>query len=205
MFTFLEEIFCHLDDFCKLFEEQGQGFLLSSGTRQRKRRCQMSLSEVMAIMVYFHMSNYRNFKHFYLACVLSGSLKAYFPKAVSYSIFVQLMLHVLFPLVVFMNALGRRQTQTGLYYVDSTVLPVCHIRREKRHKVFAGLAKKGKSSMGWFFGLKLHLVINNLGEIMAATITPGNTNDRTPVPALVSKLQGWLFGDKGYLGQSMPF
>jgi len=55
--------------------------------------------------------------------------------------------------------------QTGIYFIDSMIVKVCPIKREKQHKVFRGLAQKGKSSMGWFFGFKLHLVINDHGEL----------------------------------------
>lgn len=103
------------------------------------------------------------------------------------------------PLTIFLSGCSGRET--GLYYVDSTTLSVCHIKREKSHKVFKGLASKGKNSMGWFFGFKLHVVINNVGEIMACSLTKGNVDDRKPVPDLIKTLSGWLFGDKGYLGQ----
>jgi hypothetical protein len=200
MIAFLTDIFCHIDDFCNNFYNRPHFFLASNGNKKRKKPCSISISEIMTIVILFHMSGYRNFKDFYLLCVLKD-LKAYFPKAVSYSRFVQLMEHALMPLSVFFA--GLKGKETGIYYVDSTTIEVCHIRREKRHKVFKGLATKAKSSMGWFFGFKLHLVINNLGEIMAAKLTPGNIDDRKPVPDLVSKLSGWLFGDKGYLSKEL--
>jgi len=103
------------------------------------------------------------------------------------------------PLTVFLS--GIKGKETGVYYVDSTSIEVCNIKREKRHKVFKGIATKGKNSMGWFFGFKLHLVINNVGEVIACSLTPANTDDRKPVPQLVKNLNGWLFADKGYLGQ----
>lgn len=200
MIAFLTDIFCHIDDFCNNFYNKPHYFLASNSNAKRKKPCSISVSEIMTIVILFHMSGYRNFKDFYLLCVLKD-LKPYFPKAVSYSRFVQLMEHTLMPLSVFFSGLKGRET--GIYYVDSTTIEVCHIKREKRHKVFKGLAAKAKSSMGWFFGFKLHLVINNLGEIMAAKLTPGNTDDRKPVPDLVDKLSGWLFGDKGYLSKEL--
>jgi hypothetical protein len=199
MFASLTEIFYQIDNFCKYFERGGKNYFLANPTKKRKKACAMSLSEIMTIMVLFHMSDYRTLKHFYLECVLK-ELKPCFPRSVSYQRFVQLQQYALLPLAIFFN--GLKGQQTGIYYVDSTLLEVCHIKREKRHKVFAGLAAKGKSSMGWFFGFKLHLVINNLGEILACTLTKGNVDDRKPVASLVSQLKGWLFGDKGYIGQA---
>jgi hypothetical protein len=198
MFTFLTEIFCYIDDFCNSFEEKNKTFVLPNPNKQRQRRCRLSLSEIMAILILFHMSHYRTFKYFYLNCVLKD-LHGYFPEAVSYERFVQLEEYALMPLTVFLS--GLRGRETGLYYVDSTSIDVCNIKRAKRHKVFKGIASKGKNSMGWFFGLKLHLIINNHGEIMACNLTKANVDDRKPVSSLVSGLSGWLFGDKGYLGQ----
>lgn len=198
MFEFLTEIFCYIDDFCKQFEERGEKFFLDNPDKKRKRACNMSLSEIMCILVLFHMSDYRTLKHFYIQCILK-ELRSYFPRALSYERFVQLEQYALLPLTVFLN--GLKGKETGIYYVDSTSIEVCHIKREKRHKVFAGMANKGKNSMGWFFGFKLHLVINNLGEILAVNLTPANVDDRKPVVKMVDALKGWLFADKGYLGQ----
>jgi hypothetical protein len=198
MYPFLTEIFCAIDDFCKSFDTKYQHFFLNSPNKKRQKACSISLSEIMAIVILFHMSNYRTFKHFYLLCVCR-ELKSCFPKALSYPRFVQVMERALMPLTVFLR--GIKGKETGVYYVDSTSIEVCHIKREKRHKVFKGMANKGKNSMGWFFGFKLHLIINNLGEIMACKLIPANTDDRKPVAKLMERLNGWLFGDKGYLGK----
>ena len=116
-----------------------------------------------------------------------------------YEHFVALQKSVFVPLVVFLHS--HQGTRTGLYYIDSTALPVCDNHRISRHKVFADLAQRGK--MGWFFGFKLHLVFNNDNEIVALKLTPGNVHDTTPVPALTRELTGKLFGDKGYIGQKL--
>ena len=143
------------------------------------------------------MSHYRTFKHYYLDCI-QMRMRGYFPKVVSYNRFVELMGSTLMPLTVFLH--GLRGKETGIYFADATSIKVCNCKRARRHKVFQGLASKGKNSMGWFFGLKLHLVINNEGELMACKITPANVDDRKPLPDLMKNLQGWLFADKGYLG-----
>ncbi|HCB49490.1 MAG TPA: IS982 family transposase, partial [Chloroflexi bacterium] len=90
-------------------------------------------------------------------------------------------------------------TVTGNSFIDATPLSICHNRRIERHKVFAGLAARGKTPMGWFYGFKLHLVVNDCGEILALHLTPGNVDDRKPVPLLSKDLFGKLFGDRGYL------
>src|SRR5690606_3984913 len=92
---------------------------------------------------------------------------------------------------------------TGISFIDSTALRVCTNRRIKRHKVFAGLAARGQCSLGLFYGFKLHLAINEVGEILVFILTAGNVHDRKPVPKMVKSLFGKLFGDKGYLSQPL--
>ena len=92
---------------------------------------------------------------------------------------------------------------TGISFIDSTAIKVCGNKRINRHRVFDGLAARGKSTMGWFYGFKLHLVINDRGDLLAFTLTPGNVDDRVPVEAMTTKFVGRLFGDKGYLSQDL--
>jgi len=85
----------------------------------------------------------------------------------------------------------------------SIPLAVCHNRRIDRHKVFADLVARGKTSMGWFYGFKLHLIVNDQGELITHYLTPGNVDDRQPVPHMAKTLWGKLFGDKGYISQPL--
>ncbi len=85
----------------------------------------------------------------------------------------------------------------------ATSLKVCHNRRIQQHKVFKHLAARGKTSVDWFFGFKLHLVVNDKGELLNFTLTPGNIDDRTPVPKLLQQLFGKVFADKGYVSQKL--
>src|SRR6201989_2007101 len=193
-------VFCDIDDFCLIFEPLWKKRLLSSGERHRDRAGRLCLSEVMTIIVMFHASAYRNFKAYYTEQVLKNYWWA-FPRLVSYQRFVDLMPQALVPLC------GYLQTRTGecsgISFIDSTSLKVCHNRRIHSHKVFAGCARRGRTSVDWFFGFKLHLVINDCGELLAVRLTPGNTDDRRPVPAMVRELFGKLFGDKGYVSQPL--
>lgn len=192
----LLELFCDVDDFCQTFEPQWHQSLLQQGTIKRVRPTQLSTSEIMTIMIHFHQARYRDFKTYYTDYV-QGHLQAEFPQLVSYTRFVELMERVLVPLMAyFYRCKGRC---TGISFVDSTPLAVCHNRRIARHKVFDGVAARGKTSMGWFYGFKLHLVVNDRGELLAVALTPGNTDDRQPVPQLARELFGKLFGDKGYI------
>ena len=194
------ELYSVVDDFCKIFMEKWEAKMLSDGVKKRNRLGKMSVSEIMTIVIFFHQSNNRNFKNYYLG-LISEHYKNYFPDLLSYARFISIMKSILVPLCSFVQSLSGEKT--GIYFIDSTLLKACHIKREKQNKVFAKLARKSKSSMGWFFGFKLHIVINDKGEIMAFKITKGNVDDRKPVPFLVKGLVGKLVGDKGYISNNL--
>ena len=197
----LLELFCHVDDFCQAFLPELEKHLLSSGIQQRRRARSLSVSEVMTILIHFHQSHYRNFKAYYNEHVLPY-LRSEFPGLVSYTRFVDFIPSALIPLCAYLqtSCLGNC---TGVSFIDSTSLDVCLNQRIASHKVFAGLAGRGKTSTGWFFGFKLHLVINDRGELLNVLLTPGNVDDRKPVPRLVRKLFGKIFGDKGYISKEL--
>jgi len=108
------------------------------------------------------------------------------------------------PMALFCKLLNSNQC-TGISFVDSFALPVCHIKRQYSNKVFNETAKKGKSSMGWFFGFKVHFLINHKGEVVNFCITPGNIHDcnEKVMDKLTKDVFGKLFGDKGYLGKKL--
>jgi hypothetical protein len=192
------DLFCSVDDFWQEFAPEWQRALLAAGSKRRLRAGVLHPSEVMTIVILFHQSHYRTFKAFYTEHV-QQRLHGEFPALVSYSRFVEVMPTVLVPLTAYLHT--QLGTCTGLSFIDSTKLVVCHNARIQRHRVFAGRAKRGKTSTGWFFGFKLHLVVNDRGEVVAFCLTPGNVDDRKPVPKLARRLFGKLFGDKGYVSQ----
>ena len=196
----LTELFIKVDDFCKTFMPDWQRFLLESGQKKRLRKNRLSTSEIITIAIHFHQSNYRNFKSYYQKYV-QKYLIGFFPNTLSYTRFLGVLKSIFIPLTIFVKTM--KSNKTGIYFVDSTLLKVCDIRREKSHKVFANLAKKSKSTTGWFFGFKLHLIINDHGEIMNFQITQGNVDDRKPVSDLIQNLTGKLIGDKGYLSKTL--
>lgn len=197
------EIFCSADDFCKSFIDILKTRQLSDKPKQRNRAFTFSDSEVIAISVYFHIKAFRNFKHYYLNYVCQH-MKEYFPQTVSYNRFVELMQSALLPMAIFLKTVCLGKC-TGISFIDSTPLRVCHIKREKIHKTFKDLAVKGHCSIGWFFGFKLHLIINDKGEILDFMLTQANVDDREPLLGtnLLSKIFGKLYGDKGYLSQDL--
>ncbi len=196
----LEELFCHIDDWCCHFEPQWQKSLLEKGGQRRQRARSLCLSEIMTILVAFHQQHYRNFKDYYLKHVCVYWREA-FPGLVSYNRFVEWMGCVLLPLCVYLkHCFGDC---TGISFIDATSLKVCHNRRITRHRVFTNLAARGKTSVDWFYGFKLHLVVNEHGELLNVTLTPGNTDDRRPVPELLKYLFGKVFADRGYVSQAL--
>ena len=194
------DIFCDVDDFMILFDRWFKQHVLTHKPSNRGCKATLSMSEVMTIIIWFHQSHYRDFKAFYTQYV-QKHLRAEFPQLVSYNRFVELMPGTLLPLCIYLYS--RRGQQTGLSFVDSTPIAVCHNKRIRRHKTFAQAARRGKNSMGWFYGFKLHLVVNDQGEIMAFCLTPGNVDDRRPVPLLATDLFGKLFADKGYISHKL--
>lgn len=197
--TNLLEEFCAIDDFCQEFIPIWQAQLISSGVRKRRRTSRLSVSEIMTLLIYFHQSHYRDFKAFYL--YMMNDHRKEFPHLVSYSRFVELQACALIPLCAYLQS--RFGQVTGLSFMDSTKIEVCHKKRIKRNKVFAEEAEIGKSSMGWFFGFKLHLIVNELGELLSVKVTKGNVDDRSPVTEMAAKLFGKLFGDKGYISKDL--
>lgn len=197
----LLELFCDVDDFCQTFVPIWQKQLLSRGDIQRQRDRSLSISEIMTILIHFHQSHYRDFKAYYTDYVLERLPKE-FPGLVSYTRFVEYLPSVLIPLWVYLRQ-ACFGTCTGISFMDATSLVVCKNPRIQAHKVFAGLAERGKTSTGWFFGFKLHLIVNDRGELLNLMLTPGNLDDRQPVPKLVRRLFGKLFADKGYISKKL--
>jgi hypothetical protein len=201
----ITEIFYLVDEFCKEFERNKEGHILAEETcvKRRKRKFTLSDSEVITIVIMFHLKNYRCLKHFYIMHV-QKHMQSDFPKTVAYNRFVELQQKALMPMAVFLQlcCLGKC---TGVSFIDSTPIRVCHIKREFQHKTFKGLAAKGQCSMGWFFGFKLHIVINDKGEILDFLFTQGNVDDREPLKNknFHDKIFGKLVADKGYISKTL--
>ena len=194
-----DTLYCMINDFCKSFEPWYKKQLLADGEIRRNRPCRLSLSEILTILIAYHQSGMVCFKYFYLDLLENHT--NLFPGLVHYDRFVKLMSRSFPALVCLLKSLEGQVTE--YLFIDSTPMAVCHNLRERRHKVFKELAAKGKTSTGWFFGLKLHMIFNTNGEIVRLTITPGNINDRTPVPNMVKGIVAKLIGDKGYLSKKL--
>lgn len=196
-------IFCQVDDFCKKFEEQIKRQVIASGKRKRNRTSKLSDSEIITILIYFHLGSFRNFKHYYLFYVCKH-LGHDFPALVSYNRFVELEAKVAVPMALFLKNQCLAGC-TGISFVDPTSVKVCKDKRIRRNKVFKGLAQVGKNSMGWFFGFKLHLIIDDKGEVINFALTRANVDDRNRqvVNNMAKNLFGKLFADKGYISKEL--
>ena len=195
----ITRIYCLLDDFCKTYEEWERARLITSG-RSRHRVGLLSLSEMLTIMVCFHLGEFKNFKYYYIYGVCTKHVKC-FKQLPCYDRFLQLMPRLFVPFMVILHSLSGEKT--GIYFADATKLVACHNKRISQNRVFKGMAARGKSSMGWFYGFKLHIVINHKGEIMAVRITRGNVDDRTPLSEMTKALEGSLYADKGYISKKL--
>ena len=179
------------DEYSKKFTKVRQKYSLegerNDGRRRRNKPNRMSDAEIMVILILFHTGGFRCFKHFYLEYVCRH-MRHLFPVLSSYSRFVELEKEVALCLALFIKdvLLGKC---TGISFTDSTALRVCHIKRMHSHRAFSGLAQKGKTTMGWFYGFNLHLIIN----------------DRDPLRngRYVQDIKGKLCGDRGYIGKAL--
>jgi hypothetical protein len=195
----LTAVFCVVDDFCRVFEPAWNKRLLESNLKSRDKKGRLSLSEIMTILVSFQLSNHRHLKGYYLFMKKYHSHE--FPTLVSYPRFVQIIKSAMIPLVAFFEFV--KGEENGIYFIDATAISVCKNKRIYQHKVFKNFAKRGKSTMGWFFGFKFHLIINQDGDPIDFKLTPGNVDDRKPVVELAKNLYGKIFGDKGYISRDL--
>lgn len=195
-------IYIDTDDWCKMIKAWMSKGIAQCAHKQRRREPELTMSETLTILIFYHHSGMKCFKYYYQRIVLPGMI-SYFPKLVSYERFIALIPRYFPALVALAKIKALANARTGSSFIDSKKLTVCHNRRIHAHKVFKGVAQRGKSSTGWFFGLKIHLIINHLGDILNFEITAGNVQDNNPqlLTKLLKNLQGKLYGDKGYISQ----
>ena len=193
----LISIFCFVDEFCKKILPEFRKNLIGDGRKIRVRTDCLSESEIITILIWFNLSGFNCFKHFYLS--YQQNLRQFFPRIPCYERFVILQKKSFVMTNILLKFLTSSSRKTDVYYIDSTFLEVCKNQRIYRHKTFKGLAARGVSSCGWFYGFKLHLITNHLGEVVSFAITRGNISDQNLTKKLSKNLRGFLFGDKGYL------
>ncbi len=152
-------LFVDVDDCWKNFEKIYAKHLIEDGTRKRNRQSNLSVSEIMTILIAFQTSGYRTFKAFYH--YLLTHHRRDFPDLLSYDRFVYLIPRAIIPMLVYLQIVGIDKP-TGISFVDSTALKVCHNKRISRNRVFASLAQIGKTTMGWF--LDLNYILSSMNS-----------------------------------------
>ncbi len=172
--------------------------ITSSNTRKRNKSSRMAPHRIMAVLLMFHLSGYRDFRSFY-EIMIQGYLKKMFPHSLSYSWFIRIKSRYLHAMFCYLTS--KMQPSHEISYIDSTCLKACHIKRASSHKTFKGIAEKGHTSVGWFYGFKLHLVIDAYGNIVDFCVSKGNKHDTYGLDKLTKNIKGLLFGDKGYISQ----
>lgn len=200
----ITEVFVSVDDFCKEISTELEKYQIEDhSVRKRNRKSSLSESEIITILIGFHVGCFTNFKHYYLHYVCIH-LKDYFPGVMSYNRFIELQQRVALPFMLYLKfrCMGK---SNGINFIDSTHIHVCHNRRIHNHKTFKGVAERGQCSIGWFFGFKLHLIINDKGELLSFYLTKGNVDDRNlkVLTKMTEGVFGKLFGDKGYVSQAL--
>lgn len=198
------ELYVIIDDFCNKFTPKYLKLLKDKGSITRNRKSMLNNSEIILIILLFTQSGYKYFKWFYINELMT-EYRVYFKKLPSYNRFVELTPRSLPILLRLLSYLMYHARKNGcnLEYIDSTRIPVCHNKRTNSHKLFSGIAKIGKSSMGWFFGFKLHITCDTSGNLTSMAFTSGNTDDRTPVLKLIKGFTGKIFADKGYISTKL--
>lgn len=191
-------IYCEVDDLLKAYENYRSQ--TQCPERKPTRVPCLSGAEVCTILVMFQMSGMKTFEYFYRQNYERGKSRD-FPKAPTYECFLDYISRAFPCMLLWARFLCARSARDGLYVIDSKKLEVCHLKRERGHKVFKEIAAKGKSSMGWFYGFKVHLIINSKCEIVAFEFTPGNVadNNHALLRRMLGGLQGTCVGDRGYL------
>lgn len=191
-------LFCQVDDFCKVYQREIAKAIIGVNHRDQWQKSLIRQAEVMTIKIWYHLSGFKTFKDFYTR--QEAVLRSYFSNLLSYSRMVELCIEQTFALIVYAKIFCTVKSN-GIDYIDSTKLEVSHIKRSSSHKTFAGLAKKGHTSMGWFYGFKLHLIVNPWGEVVDFDITSGNIADNNAnlLRRITKKVKNKLFGDRGYM------
>lgn len=197
----ITELFVFIDDFCKVADEYLSAHMIGEN-RKPTRKTELTKAEILTIILMFQQSPCKNFKYFYQSYLQAYNGKE-FRSLCSYNRFIELKQRVTIYLALLLEWLCKKAKQTGVSFIDSSMIPVCHNKRISSNKVFKSMAAIGKGSMGFSFGFKLHIVINDKGEIQGISFTRANVDDRKVVPQITQKLSGLLFGDKGYISQTL--
>lgn len=167
------------------------------------KRYNLSVAELVSLAIFRFFTGHRNWKDFY------NHIKTYhyrdFPNFPTYGNFIKAMnkLSSLATILLqgFMNVFQRITGKEKLKFADGSKLKVCEIKREFSHKVCRKYASKSKSTMGWFYGFKLHIICNELMQILNLKITTATTDERKALEMMWINVFGTIVADAGYVGK----
>ena len=191
------ELYCFVDDFVKDFELNTTAIVSSKSKTGVSNY--LSTSEVLTILIGFHQSSSDCFKNYYKKQILIEHSNDF--KLVSYEHFTKLIGRCLPYLPILLHSIFDKCS--GISFVDSTSIAVCKNYRIYSHKVFKGFANRGKTTKGWFYGLKLHLIINLEGGLVKASFSSGSKDDRAHFKTMISDIYGKIFADRGYISKAL--
>jgi hypothetical protein len=197
----LTRLFIFVDDFFKAYSKALEQYVKENSyelpSKHKYESKSLSLSEIMTILISFHLSDFKTLKAYYK--FLKIYHKKEFPNLCSYNRFFERQCETFYPFKVLFECISGECD--GLSYIDATCLPVCHIKREKFCKMFKKIAKKSKSTMGWYYGFKMHLITNKYGHPISFEITQSTVDDRKVPDTIFAKIFGKLYGDRGYISE----
>jgi hypothetical protein len=199
MFEFTT-LFCTIDDFFQKNEAIYWQYLKQENPKVRQRSGVLCLSEIIFIAVWYKNSQLHHFKAFY------GMIQRFYYKLFNALSSYQRMVHLINQHQLALQALHISLTssaQTACAWVDSTTLPVCKNQRIQRHKSLKKIATRAKSSMGWFYGCKLHVLVDAQGQFIQTQLSNGHTSDIKILPKLAQGYIGKIFGDRGYISETL--
>jgi len=199
----LYHIFDRIDDLLKAMSISLRRKLLADLKPKGGRPSGLSLPAILTLGIFRFATGVKDVKHYHRKLVSSYSQEL--GRIPNYGNFNALMNQAT-PYVIFLLewiCYSNKSTSNGAYFLDATSLKVCENKRIFDHKVCEDIAQRGKSSMGWFFGFKLHVVCDSLGRLVSLLITPGNTDDRKFVLKLLKGLKGLCVADAGYVSKKL--
>ena len=199
----LYHIFDQIDNLLKTMSASLKRKLLSDLRPKGGRPSGLSLQAILAFGIFRFATGVKDVKHYHRKLLSSYSKEL--GRIPNYGNFNALMNQAT-PYVIFLLqwiCYCHQSAGGGLYFMDSTPMKVCENKRIFDHKVCEDMAQRGKSSMGWFFGFKLHVVCDSLGRLVSLLITPGNTDDRKFALKLLKGLRGLCVADAGYVSKKL--
>ena len=202
--TTLITIYVFVDDMQDAILESIRPLLTrpTKGTPPIKKH-KLSVSEIATLAIFRFYTGHRNWKDFY------NHIKTYhqkdFPNLPTYQNFIaaidKLACFSAILLQGFMHFFRTHTHGEATKFVDGSKLKVCEITRSLSHKVAKDYATKSKTHTGWFYGFRLHIIVNEWMEILGCKIASGSKDERKVLASMWDNIIGMIVADAGYIGK----